>query len=311
LSNDIKIPITAINNHNGVINNEIRLVMVIEGNTGLPIYYRYVSGNFVDVSILSNIINELKEYNVRVNRAILDASYYSKDNLIELYNNNIPFITIMVDSVIDHKKLINEHGASVKATENYVNYNNRHMYIKKIPVSIFDGKINAFAYLCCDLIKERYDEDFYLTKQIESTKKDLLKDATKKFGKFIILSTVDLNTYEILPYYYISQDIEQIFDYLKNEIDILPTTVHSESAFRGHLLICFMALTVYKYLNIIFNRNKLNLKDSLISLGRYYCKVYEKRIVPDVLTNSITDILKSLKISVPKIISKTDVKVFK
>jgi hypothetical protein len=216
LPNDIKIPITAVNNHNGVINNEIRLIMVIESNTGLPIYYRYVPGNIVDVSTLNNIINQLKEYNVLVHRAVLDAGYYSKDNLIELHNNNIPFITRMVERVIDQKQLINEYGSAVKATENYVHYNNRHMYVKKIQVTLFDGKIDAFAYLCCDLIKERHDEDLFLAKQFENTNKVTLEEAKIKFGKFMLLSTIDLDITEILPYYYTRQDIEQIFDYLKN-----------------------------------------------------------------------------------------------
>jgi transposase len=78
LSNSIKIPLTAINNHNGVISNEIRLILVADKISGLPIYYRYVPGNIVDVSTLSMVIREMKNYNVDINRAIMDAGYYSE-----------------------------------------------------------------------------------------------------------------------------------------------------------------------------------------------------------------------------------------
>ena len=45
LPNDIKIPITAKNNHNGVISNEARLIYVVERESKLPVYFRYVAGN--------------------------------------------------------------------------------------------------------------------------------------------------------------------------------------------------------------------------------------------------------------------------
>jgi hypothetical protein len=61
LENTIKIPITAINNHNNIISNEIRLLMIADKISGLPIYYRYVPGNIVDVSTLTTLINELNE----------------------------------------------------------------------------------------------------------------------------------------------------------------------------------------------------------------------------------------------------------
>jgi transposase len=49
---------------------------------------------------------------------------------------------------------------------------------------------------------------------------------------FILTSTIDVQNNEILPCYYTRQTVEQIFDYLKNEADILPIRVHSEHAFR-------------------------------------------------------------------------------
>jgi hypothetical protein len=96
LRNAIKCPYTAINNHNGEISNEIRLISVIDKVSGFPIYYRYVPGNVVDVNTLKNTLFELKEYGVNIDRLILDAGYYSEKNLTELYDNNIPFMTRMV-----------------------------------------------------------------------------------------------------------------------------------------------------------------------------------------------------------------------
>jgi hypothetical protein len=38
-----------LSNHNGVISRESRLIYVVERNTGLPVYFRSVPGNIVDV----------------------------------------------------------------------------------------------------------------------------------------------------------------------------------------------------------------------------------------------------------------------
>ena len=42
LPNDIRLPITAVSNHNGEINNEVRLIYVVQRGTGMPIYMRYI-----------------------------------------------------------------------------------------------------------------------------------------------------------------------------------------------------------------------------------------------------------------------------
>ena len=52
LPNDIQIPITAVDNHNHVISNEARLILVVDRKSGLPLYFRYVAGNIVDGSTL-------------------------------------------------------------------------------------------------------------------------------------------------------------------------------------------------------------------------------------------------------------------
>ena len=44
LPNDIHFDISAVNNHNGVISREVRLIYVVERNTGFPIFFPLCSG---------------------------------------------------------------------------------------------------------------------------------------------------------------------------------------------------------------------------------------------------------------------------
>jgi transposase len=90
--------LTTVNNHNGLISNEIRLIFVVERNSGYPIYYRSVLGNIIDVTTLNMVITELQKYNIKVDRAILGAGYYSENNIKLLIDNNIPFMTRMISN---------------------------------------------------------------------------------------------------------------------------------------------------------------------------------------------------------------------
>jgi transposase len=63
--------------------------------TGLPIYFRYVAGNIVDVSTLQTTVNELKAQGINLRHGILDAGYCSQKNIKILMKDNIPFLTRM------------------------------------------------------------------------------------------------------------------------------------------------------------------------------------------------------------------------
>lgn len=92
LPNNIHFSLTTVNNHNGKISNEIRLIYVTQQETELPIYFRYVPGNIVDVSTLIRTIAELKETGVNTKFSILNAGYYTEENAQVLLSNKVSFI---------------------------------------------------------------------------------------------------------------------------------------------------------------------------------------------------------------------------
>ena len=79
LPNDCKMSITATNVHNGVISNEVRLILLMDRKTGYPLYFRYVKGTIVDVNTLIETIDEVQEYGINIDHCIMDAGYYCND----------------------------------------------------------------------------------------------------------------------------------------------------------------------------------------------------------------------------------------
>lgn len=300
LQNSIKIPITAINNHNGIINNEIRLIVVFDKSSGYPLYYKHVPGNTVDVTTLISVINELKEYNIDINQSILDAGYYSEGNLIELCDNNIPFLTRMIQNRTLYKSLLTKYIPDIEKSENMVTYKNRTLFIQKVPIKITENQYDALAYVCLD--NDRYSQDrtgyFKFVKKNELTN-DKLQNDMISFGSFILLSSFDLQIDELLPCYYSRQGIEQMFDYLKNEIDILPIRNHTEQTVAGHIFVSFLASLVYFCIDNTLKKNNFPLSSTIDSLNRHCGHIYKDKIIIDSPSKIVNDVSKALKVKIP------------
>jgi len=113
LPNSIRFPLTAVKNHNGEVSNEVRLVYVVQQKTGLPLYFRYCPGNVIDTMTLIRSLEELKAQGINVKFAILDAGYYTEDNIHDFYDNKVSFITRLKGNLTIYKDLIGKNYAEM------------------------------------------------------------------------------------------------------------------------------------------------------------------------------------------------------
>ena len=276
--NATKMEITQISNHNGDINREVRLIYVIDRNNGMPIYFRYVAGNIIDVSTLVTTVNELEQYGVSVNHAILDAGYFSEKNAAELFESEIPFMTRLSPNKSAFKDAAAGNLDDLMSQKYAYRYGERLVFIKKIRTKVCG--YDAYVYLCID-------EDMYLM-QHKKTILNALDDkrdfdetdaAIKRLGAFALLTSEEIQEEKLLPMYYTRQQVEQVFDITKNYADLLPIRVQSEQSFAGHLLICFMATVIIQKLQqeLLKRRSKkarsLNAESIMSYLRNQKCKV--------------------------------------
>ncbi len=312
--NATKMDITQICNHNGDINREVRLIYVIDRSNGMPIYFRYVAGNIVDVSTLITTMNELEQYGVSINHAILDAGYFSEKNAQELFENNIPFMTRLAPNKSLFKAAAEGNLDDLMSQKYAYRYGERLVFIRKIPVQVCDHQ--AFVYLCID-------EDMYLM-QHKKTILNALDDnrgsdetdaAVKRLGAFALLTSEDIPEQELLPLYYTRQQVEQVFDITKNYADLLPIRVQSEQAFAGHLLVCFMATAIMQRLqqDLLKRRSKkaksLNAESILDYLRNQKIKVYKDYAIPQEARKEANAIYDIFNVQVPYKIPLETIKV--
>ncbi|MDR0723913.1 MAG: transposase [Endomicrobium sp.] len=303
LQNDIKSHWTAISNHCGDVNNEMRLIYVVDKNTKFPLFFRFIAGNIIDNSTLITTLNMLIQYNIDVELVIIDAGYYSVHNLIELISNNINFLTRMNKNRKEYKLLMEEHGGNLKTADNTICFGKRVLFGKKVPFSMYDTEL--FAYVLLDHSKR--DED--TTKAAHSFDPIDLNDTQSKLilehkydiaGKFILLSNKSYDIRDILPLYYTRQEIEQVFDISKTYATMLPLRGHKDETIRGIILLSFMATAVYSLISSGLTDSKKNAHGALKEMKYSTIHVYENSMkILEELTAAQKDIFIRLKLEDP------------
>jgi len=131
------------------ISNEVRLIYVVQQGTNLPLFFRHVPGNVIDVSTLIRTIAELKAYDINTKFAILDAGYLTQDNLRALHEHKVSFLSRLQENRKDYRELKAEHLESLESKEHLVEYNSRYVYVKRVRATIMGQQ--AYAYICRDM----------------------------------------------------------------------------------------------------------------------------------------------------------------
>lgn len=305
LPNSIHFPLTEKHVQHGKVSNEIRLIFVVQKSSGLPLYYRAVPGNIVDVSTLSRIFLHLDSMGIDVSSCIMDAGYHSGDNLDLFYDEDhkckIGFITRIGSGDKNFKELIHKELPGIEAKENFVKYEDRYLFLIKRQVMVGSNKDNpAWMYLGLDCSRMS-DEQHKLLKRAkrDCLSTDEVYTAMQNEGVFGILSGEDYTCEEILPTYYQRQAAEQIFDFAKNYTKLLPLRTSTNATFNGHLLLSYVATCVVKMIQLRLKETNLFFGSRLACLRNQKCTIYKNRIVTDEPQREANDTYKAFKMVCP------------
>lgn len=290
LPNSIHFPLTALSNHNGDINNEVRLIYVVQQSTGLPIYMRSIPGNIIDINTLKRTILELKQMGVDTNFAITDAGYLSEENINVFYQEQISFLTRLQPNKRLFKKIVDEYLQTAKTDGMLVKQCNRLVRVKKIPCKLnerLDRKGNvvkegwpAYAYLCIDQQRSAL-EQLTLLENVSAGDLSIesYESRMQKAGIFILVSKRSIAPSKVLEIYYTRQEVEQVFDLAKNYANMLPLSVQTEETFRGHMVLTFIATVVIKLLSEALQGTKYPIQPTLANLATQSCNDVRGKLI--------------------------------
>lgn len=296
--NAAHMPITAVSNHNGEINNEVRIILVCRKSDRMPIFVRYVPGNVLDSTTLSRTMDEMRAMKVNLDYAILDAGYCTLENIHDLVNSHIGFITRLKPNYELYKNMVSEHVSDLDVDRRVI-HNNRFLRILTKEHRLEGTCRNIYLHLILDEnTKAKEELSAFRRRQEGRITDDELRRCYETAGLFVLVSSFWMDVKDVAPTYYERGGIEQLIDVGKGESHLGEVAVHSEEVFRGKLLLEFMALAVNQSLQNRFRNRKAELSErkrkhkenipavnmsphfALMALRNQKCDVYESVILP-------------------------------
>jgi len=281
----------------------MRLIYVIDRISGMPLYLRYCAGNVLDISTLRTTVEELKQLGVKTDFALVDAGYYSDNNVDALYADDIAFVSRVGTNRKLFKGLVDKYAKSLRQAKYMVPFGNRVVYIRRFPVDLHGHA--GYAYLGLDMDSHNMQEKKISLQALNDklSFKDI-DSKMRKLGSFVIVSSNKMECKEILPLYYTRVQVEQVFDIAKNNADLVPLRIHGEETLRGHLMLTFLSTILFQLLqkDLLLHtqkKDKINPEGSFLVLRNQKCKVYDGVVIPQEPTKRMNGIYKLLKIQSP------------
>lgn len=298
LPNQIHNPLTAWGLSGEEIDKQIRFLLVVDKENTAPLFFRTLPGNIVDVSSLSNTLKELAQFGIKDCFIYSDAGFFSEDNIKEMYDNEIQFLTRLPATRILYKELIRQEAPKIEQIQNGVRYGKRGLFIKQKEIELFGKK--AYAHIVQDPKRKGRELDRFITENFDE--KEINNDLEYYFlnrGIMILISSFEIPKVDVVAAYYIRQKVEMLFGFSKDDLGILPLRVHNQQRIQGFLFLQFLTLIYF-----IQIKNKLGKKyrveEILLSMRNLKCKVYDNEILVSELTREQKEITEKLDITVPK-----------
>lgn len=263
MPNRCHLPITRVSVHEGDVNIEFRMIVLVQKDTGLPLFYEIVPGNIVDISTIEHIVRLAKQYQCEVSYAIGDAGYCCPSTMEKLVLAGIDFMTRLNPTYDIFASVMESHGKKLDDPKTTIRYRDRLVRVVKVPTQIAIDRetgeiVTGYVYLCKDMQSSASKQDHLMSStKCKKLTTDEIMDLCSQFGIFAIVTTRELAPEEVLPEYYIRQNVEQYFDFGKNYARFIPVRQQNMKTLGGHMLLAFIATYI-----IILIKNRLNIVDT-------------------------------------------------
>ena len=220
----------------------------------------------------------MKKFDLNPSMVLMDAGYYSADNVKSLCKDKIAFLSRLPAGLKLYKSAILETNDSLETPENIVVYNKRSLYIKKIKVDLY-GYV-GYVYICLDIKQKGNKLDkFVRDAKEENVTNEEISEKLPFVGKLVLVSNSELSTEELLPMYYTRRVTESTFGFSKSQFDLLPLRVHCVNALRGYIFLSYIALLLSLEIT-----NKLKglctLSEAFAISHNQFCEVFDRDTIP-------------------------------
>ena len=242
LPNDIgENPFNALCCH-GVGSSEVmsRLILVLDEQSGLPVWYDIIPGNVLDVNTIMKVVNDVADsLGIEIDSLVLDAGYVSKE-LIQIFN--IGTDKTIIGRMPNRKgypyKTLYYEVKDLISRGKYEFIRNNHAYFgHRKQIELFGQQEFAYIYVDRYTALKRFSDYLIDHEEEYAEMKASDKDYMMvKYGYFVLISNRDQTPKEILDEYFGRTEIETVFKTSKEYLELLPLSKWTDLTVRGKIL---------------------------------------------------------------------------
>lgn len=266
---------------------QINIGLVYGSGSQLPLYYQVYPGSIPDVMTLANIKRYNVEYGIKDVIYVLDRGFYSKSNIEQLGEERV-VIPLLFSTNLALELLKDNNGQLKDSKNIFMYNNSLYTVVKsniKISNKRFEAYIfrnkemhdegETLLYKMLIGIEEKINNRIYtnkedMEKEIEEITKGytkyfriemknnvylierneiMIEEQIRKFGTFILITNEqNQSEMEILKLYKQKENIEKVFDCMKNDIDRDRLRVHTTERAEGTIFIVYLSLILTAYI---------------------------------------------------------------
>jgi transposase len=269
-------------NRDGFDLPQVNLSLIVDKELGIPLMYDVYPGSIVDVSTLKNTIKKINAQGVGDYTLIMDRGFFSTANIEELVSSNLSFIIPPASTLKSVKESISSIHSSIDDPQYLKLHEKEPLFVMPVNIDVGEIHLKGYAYYdqrreqkerntlykrLYELVERlksvnlkpwmnpgevfreiaRKDARFIEWRTVDgkfevTLRKNAISQAINRLGKFILLYQGQFSWEECLSLYRGKDTVEKGFDILKNDIDLMPANVRTDSTLRGYLFIAFLAL---------------------------------------------------------------------
>lgn len=239
------------------------LIGLLVTQEGFPVAYQIFEGNTFEGHTLIPIIQEFKQkHKIGSLTVVADAAMISMENIVALRQSNLHYVVAARTASLS-PKLIAKISTQLDQRDGVT---------VRIPTKVYGD-------LICEFSAKRFAKDYReMQKQIKKAEELLEYPSLIKRTKFVKLIGpnayafnnelaektklllgmkgyytnlgTDVSDRQIIEHYHNLWRVEQAFRIAKSDLQMRPIYHFKEHTIKAHLLICFMALAICKYMEL-------------------------------------------------------------
>jgi len=262
---------------------QFNIGLIASKKSGLPVAYRIYPGSINDVSTLHNAILLFKSLKLKASLFVLDKGFYSTKNLLDCDEAGLKVIVSAPFRDSDVVTMLAEAEQELTSIHSSFQYKSKNFFYCKNTLTKDNVKFDAHIFLDpirktnqmdnflleLDNFEQRFEKkSFEQVKDVEIyikqsgyakffsvTEEDKCFQITRleqqiehkilQMGAFILITNQRLSPVQILDYYRGKDDIEKVFNDLKNPLQEDRIRCKSQHTLQGKVFILFLALILY------------------------------------------------------------------